>query len=213
MKCYCEERDGRFLYIVEDVPEAYREALEIAWFKLQDGCFIKNVYAAAIPDKALVSANFARLGPDQFRSGGTSWRTALECFHHLAAEHGIGYILTGSASVAIRGIDITPNDLDILVDEQDFWKARELFADNLIEPMMDYGDALWLVRYSGRLCLEETRIDINAGPKPLLRLGEVETVNWNGLSIRAQSLAACLEHYRTENRTGRVEAIETYLKN
>ena len=52
------------------------------------------------------------------------------------------------------GVDIIPYDIDIGVQEQDFYKIKELFFNYMVEPFVDNkGMYSWFPQYFGRLCI------------------------------------------------------------
>lgn len=46
-----------------------------------------------------------------------------------------GWAVTGSTSLALQGLDIVPNDLDILTDEEGAYSFAKRFRDHAVEPL------------------------------------------------------------------------------
>lgn len=194
MHCTCEPLTNGFLYRVTGVPAGLTDALQSAYFRPEGDAFVKNCPGSP-GDMARVEPIFARLAPDAFAAHGKNWKRALLSFCRAANDAGLSYTVFGSSAFALRGVDLQPRDIDVLVAEEDFQRARDLFADAEAEPFLDFGDALLLARHFGRLCLSDTWLDVSAGPKPALRLGSAETVECEGVSIPLQTIDAALAAY------------------
>ncbi|MFP4135640.1 MAG: nucleotidyltransferase domain-containing protein [Candidatus Acetothermia bacterium] len=48
-------------------------------------------------------------------------------------DNGIDWVVTGSASFALQGVPVTPNDVDIQTDESGAYEIEELFSDRVIK--------------------------------------------------------------------------------
>lgn len=64
------------------------------------------------------------------------WQSALKQFIASAASS-IDWWLVGSTALAVRGISIEPRDVDIVVAEEDFSKANDLFEQFIVEPPVE----------------------------------------------------------------------------
>lgn len=206
MRCACLPLKSGFLYQVEEVPPELVDAVQKAYFRQEGERFIKHCPADARA-MAAVAPVFARCAPDAFAAGGARWKSALHEFHDKAHGDGIDYTIFGSAALALQGYDVAPHDIDILTADADFCRIQALFADSVVEPFWDYGDALLLVRYFGRLCLASTWMDVSAGPKVALRIGGTERIVWEGITLCVQTADACLAAYDASGQKDRADSL------
>lgn len=51
---------------------------------------------------------------------------AIKIVAETLNSHSINYIIGGSGSLMVHGLDVLPNDLDIVVDPKDYKKATEI---------------------------------------------------------------------------------------
>ena len=140
-----------------------------------------------------------------------NWETALECFCKKAKENHIDFYLIGSATASIRGIDIIPHDLDIIVDVTDFWKAGDVFKDSIIMPFLEASEDDEVVKFFGKIRVSNIDIDISAKPKNIYGRHRIEMLCWNGYIIKTQTLELLREVYDKNNRHEYVKAIDDYL--
>jgi len=144
MKCYCYETDSAFIFCAEDIENAQLEDIiqHMAWRKTDDK-FLLSYPQSAFSDqreKELVSSNFSRLGQVMFESllSGIDWKTPLEMLAQKFNENGIEWYIVGSAGDALRGVDVKPFDIDIVVHTRDYYKAKDIcylnFPDSVIAP-------------------------------------------------------------------------------
>jgi len=157
MNCYCIENNDKFLFCLENVENKYIETLE-NWGGGSVSYFFKNVgdkYIKEFPNnfnnKEINGANFQKYGESLFKNG-ENWEEALEVFAEQCFKENIDWIILGSISETVRGINIIPHDIDIVVHEKDLNKIKSVFLNYFIEPIMDYKDS-WVLQYFGRLCI------------------------------------------------------------
>jgi hypothetical protein len=104
---------------------------------------------------------------------------------------GVDWWLTGSAALAVRGLPLTPGDLDLVVSDEDARRVGDLLLDGLIEPV---APADWFCRWWGRAMLG-ARVEFVGGVGPAADEPEVtdfgpaaaarlETVRWREHTIR-----------------------------
>lgn len=63
------------------------------------------------------------------------WREALRELCRRSEGSGVGWWLTGSAALAVRGVALWPGDLDLVCSVADAQRLGDLLADVLIEPV------------------------------------------------------------------------------
>ncbi len=221
MKCYCYETETEFVFCAEGADEKQEEGLKDAWWKKSGDRFLKiypfvdTVHAAwynNAEDKEIIKRNFARLGPSMF-DGDFDWKGYLRLLAGKFKENRIEWYVIGSVSEAVRGVQIQPGDMDIIVHTKDFFKVKTLFFEYVVEPFVD-NHGTWLVRYFGRLCLNGAIIDIAADEKMNLESGEhrYEKVVVEGIELWVEPLQ---DRYQVEierKREDRIKAIETFME-
>lgn len=217
MQCYCYETETEFIFCVEDVDEKLIENLQSAWFQQTDQGFLK-IYnkemesnGVSAEDKELVKRNFARLGPAMFE-GVFDWQNVLLLLAQKFTAHKIEWYIIGSTSEAVRGVDIQPHDIDIIVHTRDFFKVKNIFQDDVVEPFVD-NHGTWLVRYFGRLCLDGAIVDIAADEKMNWGNHQYDKLVWNDYDLIIEPLQARYQVEIERKRAERIKAIETYMNN
>jgi hypothetical protein len=98
------------------------------------------------------SSDFVRYAPTMLRqtaSGVAPWDGALLAF--LDRVDGVGWWLAGSAALAVRGVAVSPRELDVITDRAGAERLGELLTDRLVEPV-SAGDT-WVARWWGRAFL------------------------------------------------------------
>jgi hypothetical protein len=187
----------RFLLL--DVPPEYEEAVLVLGFTLIGNAFAR-AFPNDVPNLDEVYANFGRHAEEMIRQAAglaeAPWRTALMALLGRLEGRPIAWWLTGSGALAVRGIDVQPRDLDLVVDERGATELGVLLADTLVEPVVSVKD--WICRWWGRAFLHvriewvggvDDRADdslvTDFGPTAASRL---ETVTWNGRIVRVPPL-------------------------
>jgi hypothetical protein len=118
--------------------------------------------------------------------------------------------LAGSGAVAVRGLDVTPRDLDLVVDDAGAAQLGDVLTEWLIEPVTPVPD--WICRWWGRAFLHariewvggvQPRADepfvTDFGPAAAQRL---EEVRWNGRILRVPTTRAAAPKLRTKRTSG-----------
>ena len=123
------------------------------------------------------------------------WQDALAEVCRRLDGAGVDWWLTGSAALAVRGIPVTPGDLDLVVSDEDAHRVGDLLLDCLIEPV---APADWFCRWWGRAVLG-ARVEWVGGvgpsadrPEPtdfgLVAAARLETVRWREYDVRVPPL-------------------------
>ena len=126
-----ERRGGRF--VLTGLVAELHEAAGALGFARDGDAFVRT-----FPEDArwLDAAweNFPRhIGSmlHQTASGVAPWDEALTALLDRAA--GVDWWLTGSAALAVRGVEVSPRDLDLVTDAAGAQRLGELLADALVE--------------------------------------------------------------------------------
>jgi hypothetical protein len=208
-----ERRGGQFLLTVVE-PELQEAATTLGF--VRDG----ETFVRTFPEDArwLEEAwqNFVRHVGTMLRqtaSGVAPWDEALLAF--LERVDGVDWWLTGSGALAVRGVDVSPRDLDVITDAAGAQRLGELLADALVEPV--FASDGWVARWWGRAFLGArvewvaevaSSVDdpdpVDFGPTAAANL---ERVRWRGHEVRVPPLELQVAVAERRGLSDRVEAI------
>ena len=218
MKCYCYETDTDFIFCVENTEAKYEDIILHAWFEKTDSGYVKTHPTKSGADdtwhkkteyKELIKRNFARLGQSMF-SGVFDWENVLTLLAQKFSKNKIEWYIFGSSSEKVLGVNITPNDVDIIVHTKDFYKVNDLFLDNVVEPFVD-NKGTWLVRCFGRLCVGGAIIDIVADEKMNMENHHYDKVTWKGFDVFIEPFQTRYMLETKRNRADRLKAMDEYM--
>lgn len=222
MKCYCYETNSDFIFCVEDVENAQlEEFVKYKGWEEKDGKLLMPYpqHMFSNPrDKELINNNFSRLGQAVFESGllGFDWEKALETLAQKFEESEIEWYLIGSASDAVRGVEVKPGDIDIVVHTKDYDKVKNIFysyfSDSIISPFSD-NKGLFPLQYIARLFLDGALFEVAADEKWNLGNREpiYEKITWHGYNFYVEALQLRYEIETWRKREDRIKAIEAYM--
>jgi len=181
-----------------DVPAGLVPAVRKAAFAAGDGHWSRS-FPADAPHLDRAWANFPRLiGPCLRQIAGLDpvpWQHALAEVCRRLHGAGVDWWLTGSAALAVRGLPVTPIDLDLVVADGDARRVGDLLLDGLIEPVAPVD---WFCRWFGRAALG-ARVEWVGGVGPAADQPEttdfgpaaaalLEVVRWQGHPVRVPPL-------------------------
>ena len=208
-------------FIITDLDPAYYDAARELYYSPVEEGFAKS-YPADTPHLDRIYQNFARYGEEMVlqtaRVRPIPWDRALLAFLRCVEGKGINWWLAGSAALAVRGLDITPRDLDLIVDDASAPKLGELLLDYLVEPVLP--STGWIGNWFGRAFLH-ARLEwvggvytsaatphvSDFGPAAASRL---EVVSWHGEAIRVPPLDLQLqvsERRGLSERAGKIKRL------
>jgi hypothetical protein len=147
------------------------------------------------------------------------WQEALRRFVELAGDD-IDWCLVGSGALAVRGIAVTPRDIDVVVAEQDFWRVVARLRDHLVEDVSESDD--WIARWFCRAFLDG-RVECVAGiaawvdaPEPSdfgpTAWSRRERLAWCGIDVAVPPLELQLAVSRRRGMAERAALIEASLR-
>jgi hypothetical protein len=213
--------DGCHEFVIRtDEPDYLAELTQLGYGALgdEDDAFLRRFPLCV--DADAIFENFTRcIGAllDQVsRRTRTPWEDALEHVCDRAERAGIEWFLVGSASVAARGIDVIPGDIDFVVSDQN--DALAAFGDVLINPVLFHPDKTFVSSWSGR-AFEDARLEWISFVHPGLdswmwpnevgqyAVSHLETIRWRQRSIRVSPLELHLEIAEQRGFTDRAAAI------
>lgn len=216
MKCYCSKNELTLILYVDEVEPKYERNLLAAWYEKNRTGYQKTYSLVdkenGIGDKdiEIVCSNFSKLGPLMFK-GNLDWEEVLPIIIDKFLKNNIEWYLFGSVSDAIRGIKITPHDMDLIVHTKDFLKVKDLFSDYVVEPFIDNKES-WVVRYFGRVSLGRSYIDIVAAENLNSENHLYDKVVWKGYEVLVERFENRYQLELKRNRPDRLEAMDEYKK-
>jgi hypothetical protein len=160
--------------------------------------------------------NFVRHVPTMLRQTATGvvpWDEALLAF--LDRVDRVDWWLAGSSALAVRGVDVSPRDLDVITDAAGAQRLGELLADALVEPVC--ASEGWIARWWGRAFLGArvewvaevvSSVDdpdpVDFGPTAAAGL---QRVRWRGYELQVPPLELQLATAERRGLRDRVAAI------
>jgi len=215
-----EEHDALVVWTDEEDLQAVLPTLGYA--RRADREFVRRFPLRAVTPTIYTrfSACIGRLLGHAARHEPPPWEESLERLHRLLGTEGIEWMLGGSAALAIRGVAVTPRDIDFVV--ADHQATARALADFLIEPPVRSGGR-WIAEWFGRgwdgtriEWVAETRRDLDdhdwtsdIGPTAVAR---AEAVPWHDLQFRVPPLDLQLAVNRERGVHDRVRAIEAVTR-
>lgn len=120
------------------------------------------------------------------------WADALRAFMRSVDRSDIWWFLVGSGGLAVRGLDVSPGDLDIATDREGIHALATIFRDQLLTPIIDTRG--WLIcELEARLFLG-ARVDVVGNVRPAIddpqprpfgpeAASRIESVDWEGFEV------------------------------
>jgi hypothetical protein len=196
----CRRVDGpdRCEFRLVDVAENLLPAVRAAAF-VADGSDWVKAFPADTPHLDRAWSNLQTLIVPWLRQATgqdpVPWVTTLETVSRRLDDAGVDWWLTGSAALAVRGIPLTPRDLDLVVAGPDALHVGDLLLDGLVEPV---APAHWFCQWWGRAILG-ARVEWVGGVEPaadqpeptdfgLVAAGRLQVVRWHGVDLRVPPL-------------------------
>jgi hypothetical protein len=218
-----QENTNDVVFVVSDVPPEYDSVLrDTLYYSKEQDCFVKR-FAKDIEGIDRVKLYYAQNAEEMFQQVGgfreVPWESALSDFASRAQGQGFDWWLTGSCAMGVRGISVEPHDVDIMLESADIETVREVFGENIIEPIIFSKG--WVVKYFGVLFLH-ARIDLAFDPEEFVdhpepvdfgpyAMRNLEAVKWHGHIVKIPPLELQLRVNRRRGRTDRVKAIEEFI--
>lgn len=210
------------IYRISDFDLKYEPVLQMCFYENDKGTYIKK-YPNNAKYLDLMKNRYQKYAKAMFDQLGyfseVPWEKGLKSFCSTIEGSGIDWWLTGSVATCIRGIELKPHDIDIMVDSSQLDRFTELFKDYLIEPIIDSSG--WVVKNFGVMFMD-VRIDIAGDPFDILdkpypvdcgpyAKNHLEIIKWEGFEIKIPPLELQLYVNKKRNRNDRVVAIEDFI--
>jgi hypothetical protein len=203
---------------VECDDEAFRIGLVDLNFKVEDARYVRRFPPNSVTEAiyARFRSNLPSLLRQTARLEPAPWGEALRETARRLNSVGVDWWLTGSAALAVRGLSVSPRDLDLVVSEADASRVATAFEDALIEPTVAVEG--WFCRWWGRAWLG-ARVEWVGGvteaadqPEPtdfgMVAAAALSNVPWQGLSIRVPPLELQREVSARRGLSERVQLID-----
>lgn len=218
------EDEKTLTYVITDCDK-YSSVLKSQFYSMEDRKYMKSFSKKGIGDIQILKNNYMKYAEKMFLQIGyfqkVLWEEALLKFINIVENHNINWWLTGSCALCLRGIDIEPHDVDIMLDGNDIEKIKSIFSEYIVEPVSSSKG--WVVRYFGVLFMD-ARIDLAFDPEEFVdnpypsdfgphAMKNLEIMEWKGKTVKVPPLNLQLEVNRRRNRDDRVKAIEEYIEN
>jgi hypothetical protein len=147
------------------------------------------------------------------------WEDALATFLELVGDREVRWWLAGSAALAVRGLAVTPRDIDVIVDGPGARALGDLLAPHVVEPVV-HNDG-WIAEWWGR-AFPGARVEwvgdvrpVVDDPEPVdygsVAAAQLDHVTWHGHVIRVPSLHLQLAVTRRRGLADRVRLIESAI--
>jgi hypothetical protein len=213
----------RTLFVVRTEEPDLRRALRQLAFAEEEGAFVRP-FPSDAPHLHESYVRFKRtLGAMLAQASGrtiTPWEDALEAAALRLEMARVPWFLVGSGALAVRGIEVVPRDLDLVVDDPE--AAAEAFRNVEIEPVTVNRPGGWIARWFGRAFLHgriewiadvDPAVDTYAAPNDYGPAAEsrLETVRWLDHDLQLAPLDLQLAVTEHRGLTERAAAIRDYL--
>ncbi|MBN1641213.1 MAG: hypothetical protein JXA09_08255 [Anaerolineae bacterium] len=210
MRTIYKTEGGSVAFVMAELEPAYHDAALGLYYRPSAEGYAKR-FPADTPHLERIYQRFARYAEEMVlqtaRVHPAPWDRALAAFVEMIEGEHIAWRLTGSVALALRGIDVRPRDVDLVVGNASAEKLGELLLDSLIEPVLPTPG--WVGNWFGRAFLH-TRVEWLGVDDPYAMAG-LEVVHWRGRRITVPPLQMHLDEDRQRGLTERVEKIERYL--
>src|SRR6056297_885270 len=224
MDIFFEENEQNIKFILKNVEKKFIPVLDEQYYVRKNHDFYKT-FSKPVKNINKIKENYKKYNLEMVLQAGKfkkiMWDEALLSFIKRIEEYDIDWWLTGSCALKIRGIDIYPHNVDIMLNSEDIEKINELFVDNIIWPISDTNG--WIVKYFGVIFLNG-QIDLAFDPQDFADDPEpvdfgpyakkhLEIIRWNNYDIKVPPLELQLKSNKLRRRKKRVEKIQEFLGN
>ena len=223
MKIVFEEKENDIIFRLLDFDSKYTQIFEACFYQNDSESYYKK-FSKDIKHIDIIKSNYQKNAKTMFDQCGhfvsIPWEKGLQNVCSIMHNSGIEWWLTGSCATCIRGIDLNPHDIDIIINSKYLDEAIELYSSYLIEPVIDTNG--WITKYFG-VAFNQVRIDLAFDPSPELDIPEpsdcgpfaqnnLEEIEWRGFKIKVPPLFLQLKTNEYRGRMDRVEKITEYLE-
>ena len=222
MKITRRYSDDEVFFVIAELAPAYHAAAKALAYTEVNGEWV-DLYPRNTPHLDRIFQTFERaIEPMLRQTAGlvaVPWQAALHDLVRLLDGEGIDWWLGGSAALAVRGLDVMPRDLDLIVDAAGAIRLGELLLPALVQPVQATPD--WFCGWFGRAFMHVRiewvgAVNERADQPQVSDFGptaarQLEVVAWNGHLIRVPPLHLQLAVSRARGLADRVQKIEAVL--
>lgn len=209
-------------FAVADLEPPYEPVVELLGFHRGPKGFEKK-FSLSSHRVETAFANFARsiepMVKQTAEEAPVLWEEALRSVAPLLDKGGVNWWIVGSAATAVRGVEVAVRDLDIVVDEAKVGEIDSLLEEYVVEPTTPTPG--WIASWFGRAFIN-ARVEWVAGnpesaddPQPTeagpVARGQLEKVDWQGLTLRVPPLYLQLDVSRRRGLYERVDSIGRFM--
>ena len=222
MRTLRRDEGANTYFIITGVDPAYHDAVcDLGYEEIADG--FGKAFPLDTPNLDRIYHRFRSSAEEMvYQAAGAEiipWQLALDAFAGAIEGESIDWWLTGSAALAIRGIELKVRDIDLVVDPSSAVRLGNLLLEHLIEPVVQVDG--WIAMWFGSTFLH-TRIEWIAGvhewvdkPEPSdfgpVAESQLEVLQWQGRHIWVPPVSMQLAVSKSRGLSRRVEQIERYL--
>ncbi len=222
MKTQRKTIDQQTYFVVRDVHPDLHDTLRGLYYSAFEDGFAK-AFPADTPNIDAIYAHFERNMPDLIEQAAgiqpVPWEKCLLAVLERLKGQELKWWLVGSSALAVRGLAVTPHDLDLAVQDGGSERLGHLMSDCLVEPVSDSRGWIW--DWFGR-CFLHARLEWvgNVNDKaeqdgvcdfgPTAQAAS-EVVQWRGYSINVPPLDLQLAVSERRGLTERADLIQTWM--
>jgi hypothetical protein len=210
------------VFVLAEVDEPLDSAVRGLGFRREGEEYIRlfpnlRPFPSDVPQLERAFRRFERCAEEMVlqaaRARPAPWDAALSFLLERVDGAGIDWWLTGSGALAVRGLAVTPRDVDLVTDAKGARGLGDLLADVLVEPVIPVTE--WICSWWGR-AFRHTRIEwvgeVSAEPHVPSDVGpaaeaRLERVCWRGWEVLVPPLDLQLSVSESRGLTERVELI------
>lgn len=211
MKTLCKTEGDTVAFVITDLEPAYHDIARGLYYLPTEEGFAKS-FPADTPHLERIYQRFAQYAEEMVLQTAdvrpVPWDKALAAFMETIEGKGIEWRLAGSVGLAVRGIDVAPRDLDLMVDNASAQRLGELLLEHLVEPVLPTTG--WIANWFGRAFLH-ARVEWVGVDDPYALEG-LEVVHWQGRALQAPPLEMHLREDKQRGLDERATVIERYLR-
>jgi hypothetical protein len=223
VETYLRLDGARTLFVVRTDEPDYRRALRQLAFTEDEGVLVR-AFPSDAPRLHESYARFKRTLDEVLAQAAgrtiTPWEDALEAASLRLSAARVPWFLVGSGALAVRGIEVVPRDLDLVVGDPE--AATETFRNVETEPVTANRQGAWIARWFGRAFVHariewiadvDPAVDTYAAPNDYGAEAEsrLETVRWHDHDLQLAPLDLQLAVTETRGLTERAAAIRDFL--
>jgi hypothetical protein len=216
--------DGaRTLFVVRTDKPDFRRALRQLAFTAEKDAFVR-AFPSDAPGLHESYVRFKRTLDEVLAQAAgrtiTPWEDALEATALRLEMARVPWFLVGSGALAVRGIEVVPRDLDLVVGDRE--AATEAFRNVEIEPVTANRRGEWIARWFGRAFVHariewiadvDPAVDTHPTPNDFGPNAEsrLDTVRWHDHDLQLAPLDLQLAVTESRGLTERAAAIRDFL--